>query len=151
MRIARAKQLPPLVRLLPVLASVGALLAMAVLVAGCGSSDETSSTQGGTPQGESSTTKTSPEATTSTAPPGASVRHCSTSADTSELQVIGVSCSLARATASAWGRIHTCSSSKSSRYSCTIGQFRCQSAKTDRGFAVNCAGPGRSISFIAKR
>lgn len=140
MRIARFKQLQTA---LPALACSVALLAVAALLAGCGSSSS-----------ESSTTQTAPppQATTSTAPPGASVHICATSsADTTELQAVGVPCGLARATASAWGRVHTCSSSKSSRYSCTVGQFRCQSAKTDRGFAVSCSGPGRSISFIARR
>jgi hypothetical protein len=136
MRIARFKQLSTL-------ASAAALLAIAALAAGCGSSSN-----------ESSTTETAPppQATTSTAPPGSNVQNCTSgSADTTQLLAVGVSCNLARATASAWGRVHTCSGSKSSRYSCTVGQFRCQSATTDRGTAVNCAGPGRSISFIARR
>lgn len=34
-----------------------------------------------------------------------------------------------------------------SRWGCTIGSYRCQAVVTDRGWAVDCAKPGRSLAF----
>lgn len=51
-----------------------------------------------------------------------------------------------------WARRNKCSSpGDASRYSCTVSDYRCLAARIDRGLAVSCAQPGRSLSFIAKR
>jgi len=34
-----------------------------------------------------------------------------------------------------------------SRWGCSIGAYRCQAVVSDRGWAVDCAKPGRSIAF----
>lgn len=34
-----------------------------------------------------------------------------------------------------------------SRWACSIGPYRCQAVVVDRGWSVDCAKPGRSISF----
>jgi len=34
-----------------------------------------------------------------------------------------------------------------SRWGCSLGSYRCQAVVTDRGWSVDCAKPGRSISF----
>ena len=34
-----------------------------------------------------------------------------------------------------------------SRWGCSVGPYRCQAVVVDRGWSVNCAKPGRSISF----
>jgi hypothetical protein len=34
-----------------------------------------------------------------------------------------------------------------SRWGCSVGPYRCQAVVVDRGWAVDCAKPGRSISF----
>jgi len=37
-----------------------------------------------------------------------------------------------------------------SRWGCSVGPYRCQAVVTDRGWAVDCAKPGRSIAFTVK-
>jgi len=34
-----------------------------------------------------------------------------------------------------------------SRWGCSVGPYRCQAVVSDRGWAVDCAKPGRSIAF----
>jgi len=34
-----------------------------------------------------------------------------------------------------------------SRWGCPVGPYRCQAVVVDRGWSVDCAKPGRSISF----
>lgn len=34
-----------------------------------------------------------------------------------------------------------------SRWGCSVGPYRCQAVVVDRGWSVDCAKPGRSISF----
>jgi hypothetical protein len=34
-----------------------------------------------------------------------------------------------------------------SRWGCSVGSYRCQAVVVDRGWAVDCAKPGRSIAF----
>jgi len=34
-----------------------------------------------------------------------------------------------------------------SRWGCSVGPYRCQAGVVDRGWSVDCAKPGRSISF----
>lgn len=37
-----------------------------------------------------------------------------------------------------------------SRWSCSVGPYRCQAVVTDRGWSVDCAKPGRSIGFTVR-
>jgi hypothetical protein len=37
-----------------------------------------------------------------------------------------------------------------SRWSCSVGPYRCQAVVTDRGWSVDCAKPGRSIPFTVQ-
>jgi len=42
---------------------------------------------------------------------------------------------------------------RASRGACTVGRhrYRCLATSTDRGIAVSCSRPGRTISFLARR
>jgi hypothetical protein len=107
-----------------------ALLAAALVLAGCGSSGET--TQRATRQ----------------APVGSSVTSCHDDLLSEPARAAGASCGEARSVATRWVHSRSCmSSSGESRGSCTLGGFGCLSARTGRGFAVSCARPGRTISF----
>jgi hypothetical protein len=126
-----------------------AVLALAATVTGCGSSsDETSGT---TPAGE-------PPASTSTtpggqeAPVGVRAKSCTIGQSSGgELRVTGVSCGLGRSVVAGWYKDSACSSPKgASRTSCKLGAFTCFGAVVDRGVAVTCVGPGRSVSFIGR-
>lgn len=106
----------------------------AVLVAGCGGS--------------------SPETTnTTSAPVGAAAQSCETQAAGAEgLRATGVSCQRARQVMYGWRRQGSCFSPPgASRVSCTTRSYRCLGARTDRGTAVSCSRPGRSIAFVVKR
>jgi hypothetical protein len=106
----------------------------AVLAAGCGGS--------------------SPETTgTSSAPIGATARSCPIQATEADaLRATGVSCDQARQVMYGWRQKGSCSSPPgASRVSCTTRSYRCLGARTDRGTAVSCSRPGRSIAFVAKR
>jgi hypothetical protein len=127
-----------LLRLLPI------ALALAVAIAGCGSSssETTSSTPSGPgPPGE---------ATSSTAPSGLSTKGCKdNSLDPPEIVAIGGSCAEGRRTVAGWERNDACAAPEgASHSSCTVGKLRCIGTVTDRGLLVNCARPGRSISFV---
>ncbi|HEY3552214.1 MAG TPA: hypothetical protein VGK66_00865 [Solirubrobacterales bacterium] len=37
-----------------------------------------------------------------------------------------------------------------SRWSCSVGAYRCQAVVTDRGWSVDCAKPGQSIPFTVQ-
>lgn len=115
------------------------ILAAALLMAGCGSSEES----------EPTATATAPAA-----PPGASARSCEgTIAGASELRVTGVGCTVGHAVAAAWADESACSpTGNASRSSCSIYDgYRCLGAATDRGVAVSCARTGSSVAFIAGR
>jgi hypothetical protein len=119
------------------------LVFAALFVAGCGSSDD-----------ESDTAKpsTQPPAATSNAPPGAAVENCrsTTVAGTSQLHVTGVDCQVGRGIVASWAEGKACASN-SSHPACTVYRgYRCIASRTDAGLSVNCALPGRSISFLAK-
>lgn len=126
--------------------ALAALLAAGVLVTGCGSSNDESSTR----------TSSKPGATTSTkptAPPGATAQECgnTTVAGTSQLRVTGVGCPVGRGIVASWAKSDACAASNS-RPSCTVYRgYRCLATRTDAGLAVSCARSGSSISFIAKR
>ena len=38
-----------------------------------------------------------------------------------------------------------------SRWGCSVGPYRCQGVVTDRGWSIDCAKPGSSISFTVRR
>lgn len=85
------------------------LLLLAALVAGCGSSGET--------------TRSTPAA--------------------------GGSSDQVRA---AWERNPECAHPPgASRWSCSVGAYRCQGVVSDRGWSVACAKPGRSVAFTVRR
>ena len=117
-----------------------AIVALAAsLAAGCGSSSETGSTA-------------SPPQGTATAPAGASAQSCETQAvDAEALRATGVSCGEARRAMFAWQRASGCAGTPgASHTACSVRSYRCVATRTDRGLAVSCAEPGRSIAFIAK-
>jgi hypothetical protein len=114
-----------------------AVALVALLASGCGSS--------GTNSGEGST-KT-------TAPRGAMALTCAGApAGVEALRVSGVDCAAGRQVASAWTEKNGCGAVPgASRTSCTAGIYHCLGIATERGLAISCARPGRSISFLAKR
>jgi len=119
-----------------------AVAAVALTTGGCGSSDD----------GSEGTT-TGGGGTTSRAPAGASAQNCSATVDeVADLSVTGVDCEEGRDVAALWTAQRSCRTpSGASRVSCSVGNYRCLGASTDRGLAVSCARPGRSISFVAQR
>jgi hypothetical protein len=131
--------------------------ALAVAAAGCGSSsDETSGT---TPAAERQGSEASPPASTPTtpaneqeAPVGVRAERCGEGATSGgEIRVTGVSCELGRSLVAGWYKNRACAAPKgASRTSCRLGEFTCLGAVTDRGVAVTCAGPGRSVAFIGR-
>ncbi|MDX6590585.1 MAG: hypothetical protein QOI84_1859 [Solirubrobacterales bacterium] len=124
------------------LAAPIAIALLAALLAGCGGSSS---------GGSSSSTEAPPSG--STAPAGASAQSCPTSANGAEaLRVTGVSCGNAERVVVAWQQGASCApTAGASRSGCNAAGYRCLSTVTDRGLAVSCSGPGRSIAFIAKR
>ena len=122
-----------------------ALLAIcALLVAGCGGSDDDGAKEAPRPE---------PQAKSSTAPPGASAEACESRAvDAQDLRATNISCEQARQLMFAWQRSEECSGKGGSRSSCSIkGSYRCLTANTGRGMAVSCAKPGRSVAFIVRK
>lgn len=111
-------------------------LALSVAASGCGSSDTSDSTA---PSSEG-------------APAGATAKSCSGAiAGTESLRVTGVDCSIGRGVAATWSDHEACvPGGEASRTFCTVGEYRCLGATSDRGVAVSCARPGRSIAFVAR-
>jgi hypothetical protein len=130
----------------PLSLAVVVLVASLVMafVGGCGSSSN-----------ETSTSSSSDErnAPASKAPAGAAARDCAGAAGgVSHLRVTGVDCSTGRGIVASWDRRGDCRApAGASRASCGIEGYRCLGAAIAHGLAVSCAGPGRSISFVAKR
>jgi hypothetical protein len=88
------------------------ILALALLLGGCGSSGE--ETTGA-----------------STAPPG--------SPETT------------RQVRAEWARNPDCRRpAGASRWGCSVGDYRCQSVVSDRGWSTSCSKPGRSVSFAVR-
>lgn len=142
----------------PALAAL-AVLAAALLVVGCGGSGSSSSTApAGGGAGTGGAAENAPEsgapkkATAPNAPAGSKVVACGEGRiETVQLRATAVDCGTARATMQRWERSHACTLGKGdSRSSCSLGGFRCQATRVDRGAAVSCARPGGGISFIAK-
>jgi hypothetical protein len=109
------------------------VLVVLVVLAGCGDSSSKDETRAPAP------------------PIGASARSCEThTVDAEGLRATGVACGQARAVMYGWQRTRSCASpAGASRGSCTALSYRCLTTKTDRGVAVSCARPGRSIAFVA--
>ena len=113
-----------------------------LLVGGCGSTSSEQSTQG---------TGAAGKANGSTAPAGAAAQVCAgTVATAAELRVTGVRCAAGLGVVTAWSTKSDCRAD-TSRPACTIGSYRCLGSTGEHGFAVSCARPGRSISFVAGR
>jgi hypothetical protein len=111
---------------------------LAILASGCGSSG----------------TETAGEGSTRTAsPPGASVQRCAgASAGVGGLRVSGAGCATGREVAAGWTSKKACATrAGASRTSCAVAAYRCLGAVTERGLAVSCARPGRSVSFVVAR
>lgn len=128
------------------LAAPLAIVALAATLAvGCGDSSSRDSNAGGT--------ASSPPASTSTAPAGASAHACPLDAGGAErLRATGVSCGEAQRLALAWNRSEACASpAGASRSGCTVRSYRCLAAATDRGLSVGCSRRGRSVAFIVRR
>jgi hypothetical protein len=122
--------------------ALAALFALGAFAAGCGFSNDESSTS----------TASEATATVPDAPPGAAAQSCgnTTVAGTSQLRVTGVGCPVGRGLVASWSNNDACTADDS-RPACTIRGYRCIAARTDAGLAVSCAHSGSSISFIAKR
>jgi hypothetical protein len=124
--------------------AVLAVLAAALLVAGCG---------GGSGSGSSSTAPAgggSKKATAPNAPAGSKVVACAESRmETKQLRAAAVDCETARATMRHWESSHACTLGDGSRASCSLGGFRCQAVRVDKGAAVSCAGPQGDVSWIS--
>jgi len=67
------------------------------------------------------------------------------------LRATAVSCGIARNMMSHWENKRACASGGSGgRGSCSVGGYRCQAVKVDRGISVSCARKGADIAFIAE-
>jgi len=137
----------------PIVAIV--VLGAALAMGGCGSSGDGS--------GYGGDSRERAETSAGTAPAGAAARACGeiAVAQTGQLRftrigslrVTGVGCNSGLGVVAGWVRKPGCSRpAGASRYSCTVGGgYRCLGTATDRGIAVSCARPGRSLAFVAKR
>jgi hypothetical protein len=125
------------------------VFAAAALAVGCG---DTSIETDGSRTGTVTSVAPLPQRS-SKAPPGASAKSCdSYAADAGGLRATGIGCDQARQVMYRWQRERSCAlPSGASRGGCRTSSYRCQAVRTDRGTAVACARPGRSIAFVAKR
>ena len=143
-------------------APILALVLLAALATGCGSSGSSS---GGSPAGGGTTSGDGGRAHSGTpakkpqsaqeggAPVGSQVERCDSQAvDAEALRATGVPCGPARQAMFRWQRARRCAlSRKASRGACSIaGGYRCQATTTDKGVEVNCAAPGRAVTFRAR-
>jgi hypothetical protein len=136
-------------------AAVFVALAAALLVTGCGDGSNPTTPAGGGTTGGVTTSPASggaKKATAPDAPAGSKVVSCSEGrGEAVQLRAAAVDCTTARTTMQDWERSHACALGKSaSRNSCSLGGFRCQATRVDRGAAVSCARQGGDVSFIAK-
>jgi hypothetical protein len=134
------------------IATLAALaLCAALLAAGCGS--------GGSAESRSDTTPpesgggTPKQATAPNAPAGSKVVTCDAgAAEVEGLRATAVDCGAAREAMRRWTQTEACALTEgASRGSCSLGGFRCQAVRTDRGVAVSCAHPGGDIAFISTK
>jgi hypothetical protein len=133
-------------------ALAAAVVCVVLVVAGCGGGGSAGSNSTAPPAGGGAGEEAPKKATSPNAPAGSKVVACKVGAvDMEGLRAAAVGCGSARATMRQWGRSHACTLGKDdSRGSCSLGGFRCQAVRTDRGTAVSCARPGVDVSFIAK-
>ncbi len=129
-----------------------ALAALAIVVAmaaaGCGSSanETTGASETAAPPASTSTTPGQE------APVGVRATSCNATTSSGEVRVTGVSCEVGRSLVSGWYKDGDCSGTEgASRMHCRLGRFVCLGAATDRGIAVTCAAPGRSVAFIGRK
>jgi hypothetical protein len=130
----------------------------ALLAAGCGGGSGSSSStappagNGGAAGGGANAGGAPKKATAPNAPAGSKVVACKVGAAAmAQLRATAVDCGPALEVMRRWGRSHACALGEgASRGSCSLGGFRCQAVKTDRGAAVSCARPGGDVAFVAK-
>jgi hypothetical protein len=130
---------------LSVATAFAVLVAAALLVTGCGGSGSEGSNSTAPPG-------TAKKATAPNAPAGSKVVVCEAGgAGTAQLRATAIDCDTARMTMQQWEGTEACSlGDDDSRGSCSVGAFRCQAVKVDRGLSVSCAKPGGDVAFIAK-
>jgi hypothetical protein len=134
------------------LTAVG-IVAAALLVAGCGGGSSGGSNSTAPGAGGGATGGGAPKkATAPNAPAGSKVVDCQEGRmEAVQLRASAVDCGTARQTMRRWVSSHACTLGRSgSRSSCSLGTFRCQAVRVDRGASVSCARPGADIAFIAK-
>jgi hypothetical protein len=126
-----------------------AMTCVALLVAGCGGGGSGGSNSTAAPAGGGTPKK----ATAPNAPAGSKVVACEESAESVEgLRATAVDCATAERVMRHWENHRSCAlPGGASRGSCSLGGFRCQTVRADRGVAVSCARPGGDIAFIATR
>jgi hypothetical protein len=114
------------------------ILAVALLVAGCGGGSGSSST--GAPK----------KATAPNAPAGSKVVACKERRlETHGLRASAVDCGTARKTMRDWVSSDACTLGEGSRSSCSLDGFRCQAVRVDQGASVSCARPDADVAWIA--
>jgi hypothetical protein len=116
----------------------------AALLGGCGSSED---------GGSESSTAPAAKSAGQNAPAGASAQECAGKVGAATaLRATGISCKQAKALAAAWAASKGCAPADgASRSSCKLeGDYDCLAAMTDRGLAVSCARPGRSVAFTIR-
>lgn len=136
---------------LSVATAFAVLVAAALLVAGCGGSGSEGSSSTA-PSGTAKNEGAPKKATAPNAPAGSKVVVCSGGGEESaQLRATAIDCDTARTTMRHWEGTEACGLGEGdSRGSCSVGAFRCQAVKVDRGLAVSCAKEDADIAFIAK-
>jgi hypothetical protein len=121
------------------------LVALTMLGAGCGSSGDETHPEGTAGESPGAATESAPSPS-SEAPPGVRARKCGP-----KIRATGVDCATAEAVAGEWEGEQSCQpKAGASRFSCSLGPYRCIGTVTGRGRAVFCARAGRSIVFATK-
>lgn len=130
--------------------AVLAVLAAALLVAGCGGGSSESREGNEPPVPHEGFEGGGSEATAPNAPAGSQVIACDEGRlETRQLRATEVDCFRARKTMRRWESSHACTLGDGSRSSCTVDSFRCQAVKVQKGASVSCAGPKGDVSWIA--
>jgi hypothetical protein len=125
--------------------ALATLVVLALLVAGCGGGSSTTAPAGGGDEATSPKKATSPNA-----PAGSKVVSCKENRmETAQLRATEVGCATARTTMKQWESSHVCTLGDGSRSSCSVGGFRCQAVKVEKGASVSCAGPEGDVSWIS--
>ncbi len=133
------------------IATLAALaLCAALLVGGCGGGGSAGSSSTAPPERGGATPK---RATAPNAPAGSKVVSCDAgAADLEGLRATAIDCDSARDTMRRWAQTEACALAEgASRGSCSLGGFRCQAVRADRGIAVSCARPGGDVAFISTK